>query len=238
MLSLHRIAPVLAIVALVAITSRSAAQTGACCVPCDPCTIVTEAECLDLDGLYLGNDTLCEDCPEFPSLPEPTLSEVEPADALDGVFLYPGVPVPLEASILRIKPMNHCQRPMQGASVTVTVTSATPFCGGLLTATGITDAEGIATIALPGGGCRDTVAGVCVIKANGVTIRSYHNVKSADFDGASGDGSVSLADLVEFSKEFLDQQANVCHDYDNDENTGLPDLILFSRAFANVNHCP
>lgn len=46
---------------------------GACCLESE-CVITTEAECLSLGGNYLGDDTLCEDCPTPSPTPSPSPS--------------------------------------------------------------------------------------------------------------------------------------------------------------------
>jgi hypothetical protein len=70
-----------------------------------------------------------------------------------------------------------------------------------------------------------------------VTIRQFSNVKSPDYDGASGNLAVALGDLTQFSGEFLDNFANECHDYDNNGNTGLEDVIIFGTPFTGAASC-
>ena len=78
----------------------------------------------------------------------------------------------------------------------------------------------------------------CVIRAGGVVIRSYVNVKSPDFDGARGDGAVGLPDLLAFAREFNGISPAACHDYTNDDVCGLADLSIFGTAFSGAHHCP
>ena len=47
-----------------------------------------------------------------------------------------------------------------------------------------------------------------------------------------------IAELVQFSAEFLGNGPAVCHDYDNNGTTDLGDLIIFSPAFVAGAHCP
>jgi hypothetical protein len=101
-----------------------------------------------------------------------------------------------------------------------------------LTAT--TDENGVAELGAFGSGCLDGIPLSGIIKANGVTIRAYDNVKSPDQDG---DGIVGLADLVLFSTAFLNGTGG-CHDYNDDGVVGLADLTLFGPLFVDANHCP
>ncbi|MEZ4648247.1 MAG: hypothetical protein R3E97_05560 [Candidatus Eisenbacteria bacterium] len=100
------------------------------------------------------------------------------------------------------------------------------------------DHDGHVSLVLAGGGCISDVSLATVIKANGITIRHYRNVKSPDFDGSGGDLKVDIADLVAFSGEFLGTSAPGCHDYDNSGTTDLGDLIIFAPTFTDASHCP
>lgn len=166
--------------------------------------------------------------------PDPGNMSVQPCDALDGMFLVPDQPTAIPASIAEITVRNNVNAPIENAAVTVEVGASNPICPGAVLV-GTTNSSGRCDIVLAGGGCVDQVALAGVIRANGVVIRAYSNVKSPDADGNL---RVDLADLVSFSAEFLGANQEDCHDYDNDEETGLSDLVLFSQAFVPGNHCP
>ena len=64
--------------------------TGACCLSGGPCEITAEADCTD--GLWLGEDTTCADCPECLVIcPADATDENEPCgeDTNGGCFRYP-----------------------------------------------------------------------------------------------------------------------------------------------------
>jgi hypothetical protein len=172
----------------------------------------------------------------FADVPDASYCTVIPADDFGGLVLAPNLPAPIPASINVVTVKNNTNTIIVGASVVVTLGSANVLCGTTVL-TGTTNSSGQTTITLGGGGCAHNVPLSGIIKANGVTIRSYANAKSPDYDGASGNRSVTLADLIQFSNEFLDGAPNECHDYDNNANTGLSDLITFSPTFANPNSC-
>lgn len=161
---------------------------------------------------------------------------VIPSDALNGMFLGPASPNPVPASVNEITVRNNGGTPIPGALVVVVLSSSTPTCPGAVL-NGITDAEGKVTITLAGYGCVDQAPSVGIIKANGVTIRSYTNVKSADYDGTAGDGLVNLVDLIAFARAF-NGSGEPCHDYDNNGVCNLSDLSIFASAFVPGNHCP
>lgn len=169
-------------------------------------------------------------------VPDASKCTVNPADALNGLVLAPNLPAPIPASINLINVRNSANNPISNASVVITLGAGNVLCGTTVL-TGTTNASGNVTITLGGGGCEHNTPLSGIVKANGVTIRSYANVKSPDYDGAAGNRSVTLADLIKFSNEFLDVDPNECHDYDNDANTGLGDLIIFSPTFTNPNSC-
>lgn len=177
--------------------------------------------------------------PARAEVPEPTCVEVTPWDGMNGVVLAPpptqGSPVPGTVGhvIIRSEDCN----PIAGASVVVLFGADNVICGSAVL-TGTTGADGSVDVTLPGGGCAHDITFGCVIKANGVTVRNYQNAKSPDYDGAGGNLEVNVADLIVFGNEFTDVTTNECHDYDNDGNTGLSDLIVFSSAFARVVQCP
>jgi hypothetical protein len=121
---------------------------------------------------------------------------------------------------------------MQFAEVRVVLTVRNPVCGET-SLTGTTDENGQVTLILGGGGCAAGIPLSSLIKVNGMTIRAFADVKSPD---QNGDLRVDLGDLVTFSSEFLGLDG-VCHDYNNDGVTGLPELVIFGPAFTAGNHC-
>ena len=182
----------------------------------------------------------------LPAITVPTISlgdvdpagiTVVPADQLSGVVCSPALPTPLTESVNTITVKNTSGGPVPDLSVVVLLTASNPACPGAVL-TGTTNAAGITTITVAASGCSDFVPSACVIKINGVTIRSYINCKSPDFDGASGNGLVNLADLIAFANEFNGVTLPGCHDYTNDNTTNLSDLIPFGSAFSTAKHCP
>jgi hypothetical protein len=169
-------------------------------------------------------------------VPDPQFCEVVPADNLGGLVLCPDVPAPIPSTINTITVRNSSNNPIANASVVVTIAASHFICGSTVL-TGTTDGAGEVVITLGGGGCSHNVPLSGLVKAQGVTIRDFSNVKSPDYDGASGDGLVNLTDLVPFSAEFTDAAPNECHDYDNNGDTALPDLVIFSLPFSNPNSC-
>jgi len=169
--------------------------------------------------------------------PDPPVCSVEPSDALNGLYLAPSGSFSSPASINLITVRNSSNDPVANASVVVTLTPANTVCGSTVLV-GTTDTAGQVTLTLGGGGCANDVPLSGVIKANGVTIRAYDNVKSPDFDGARGDLTVNMADLITFAAEFLGNAGTgACHDYNNDGTTGLQELVLFGPTFTWANSC-
>ncbi len=173
----------------------------------------------------------------FATIPNPVNCSVEPGDALDGPFLAPSDPTPPPATINTITVRNSANNVIENATVVITLTAANIVCGSTVLS-GTTDAAGQVALTLGGGGCVDDIPLSGVVKANGITIRAYENVKSADYDGAAGSLVIDLSDLVSFSAEFLAAAGTgTCHDYNNDGTTGLPELVLFGPTFTTPNTC-
>lgn len=185
--------------------------------------------------IALGLVALCASA-SMATIPDPANCSVTPADALGGIVVAPLDPFPLPATINTINVRNSANAPIANASVTIEFSSDINLCAATVLA-GTTNASGDVVLTLGGGGCENQVALSGVVKANGVTIRAYENVKSPDYDGAGGDLTVNLSDLVVFSAEFLGSSPAGCHDYDNNGDTNLGDLVVFSPAFVNPNTC-
>lgn len=169
-------------------------------------------------------------------IPEPCC-DVTPWDQLNGIFLAPTDGAIPPAAVGHIIVRNSDCIPIANASVVVNLGSNNVLCGSAVL-TGTTNASGEVDIIARGGGCAHSIALAGVIKANGVTIRAYSNVKSPDFNGGGGDLRVDLSDLTVFANEFLGNTPARCHDYDNNAATGLSDLILFSAAYTAAMRCP
>lgn len=169
-------------------------------------------------------------------VPDPNQCTVIPADGLGGMLLGPASPDPVPASVNEITVRYSGSGPVAGAAVVVLLSSSNPACAGAIL-NGITDSEGKVSITLAGYGCADHTPMSGVIKANGVTIRAYINVKSPDFDGSAGNGIVNLSDLIAFARAF-NGSGEPCHDYDNNGLCNLSDLSIFASAFVQGNHCP
>jgi hypothetical protein len=169
-------------------------------------------------------------------VPDPSKCQVSPCDALNGMIACPRIPSPLDESIATATVKNSSDAPINAASVVVLLTATNPACPNAVL-TGITNSSGVVTITVAASGCTDGVPSAGVWKANGVTIRQYVNVKSPDYDGASGNGQVNLSDLVNFSGQFNGLLPAICHDYNNDGDCGLEDLVVFGKAFSGAKKC-
>ncbi|MBD3161544.1 MAG: hypothetical protein GF346_04915 [Candidatus Eisenbacteria bacterium] len=107
------------------------------------------------------------------------------------------------------------------------------------------NANGVAMFNIAGGGCYKA-ADACVIRANGVEIRTYDTVVSADYSFSDngntvggGDYDVDPVDLGAFVAAY---QGGVgptsCHDYNNDGGTEPVDLGTFVAAYqGGINFC-
>lgn len=169
-------------------------------------------------------------------IPDPANCSVIPCDVIGGIVLAPDVPGAAPASIVEVTVRDNAGNPMVGVVVSCDILAPAGLCPTAVRI-GTTDAAGQATLRLYGGGCQAEMS-AGVVRANGIAIRRYEDVKSPDFDGAGSDLQVNLADLLAFSAEFLGQSPAGCHDYDNSGGTTLSDLVIFSPLFAASNHCP
>lgn len=186
---------------------------------------------------FLVSVCLCSASRARAEILDPNCSEVHPSDELVGLVVSPSIDHPSPASILHIVLRNQTCTLAPGINVVVHLTASSPTCPGA-TLSGVTDANGEVEIVVAGSGCADGHPSAAVIKAAGVTIRTYVNCKSPDYDGAGGDGSVGLSDLIAFAREFNGLAPAACHDYNNDASCTLADLTIFGPAFSSAQHCP
>jgi hypothetical protein len=108
-----------------------------------------------------------------------------------------------------------------------------------------TNSEGKVWFNIGGGGCCK-VPGACEIRANGVTLRIYDVVVSADhaYSGnvgipGGGDGDVDPIDLGAFITAYQGGSGPAsCHDYNNSGLTDPADLGTFIEAYkGGANFC-
>jgi len=146
------------------------------------------------------------------------------------VVLAPDVPSPIPSSIGTLTIRNSNNQPINNAAVNITFGSGLCYCA-TMNFNATTNAQGVATLTLRGGGCIDNVANAAVIRANGVIIRAYNNAKSPDW--APGcDLRINLSDLLRQSP-----LNDPCHDYDNNGVQNLSDILLFTTGYTPAHSC-
>jgi len=169
------------------------------------------------------------------TVPDPSKCTVVPADALNGVVTCPDNPGPIAATVYTITVKNSANNPIPNAAVAIEFPVPTNIrnCTSAQN-TGTTNTSGICIITLRGGGCQVTSGAVyaCLVKANGVVIRSYYNAKSPDYDGVGPNGTVNLQDLLAFRNPTPG-----CHDYNNDTFMNLQDTLIFAPAYSPLHSC-
>ena len=142
---------------------------------------------------------------------------------------------------------NAANNPINNAVVEILVGGQvegyTVICSGQ-TLTANTNASGIVAFNVGGGGCHKA-ANACVIRANGVEIRNFNTVVSADYGFSDNGGNiggnytVSPGDFGAFAAAY---QGGVgpasCHDYDNSGVTAPGDFGTFAEAYkGGINFC-
>jgi hypothetical protein len=168
------------------------------------------------------------------TVPDPDLCFVDPCDtyAEPGIFMYPD-PVPLGLAKFTVNVRNADDDPIPDAFVEILigVPGNHVLCPDVVL-TGTTDANGDVDFNISAGGC--TIgAGAVTIRANGVDIRDYLNLKSTDFSPA--DGETGLDDFIEFGNRYA-ASAPGCTDFFNDGATELTDFVALGEAWGRA--CP
>lgn len=151
-------------------------------------------------------------------------------------FIAPGT---LAGTIITISVRNGSNNPIPAATVVVSFATGIRTC---VTAvhTVTTDALGICTVALRGGGCLSNVYGGCIIVANGIEIKNLKYVRSPDNNAHTTplpDGFVSVGDLTYFGDEYKGLVAAGCHDYDVSGTVTVGDLTMFGDAYKSQLNC-
>jgi hypothetical protein len=212
--------------------------TGACCLSSGACESVSESRCSQRSGSYRGDGISCDPnpCPLRRAAPDPQYCTVTPLLGNPSVpssqvaFLAPGS---INGTTITISVKSSSNAPIPGAAVFVSFNFAIKTCTTAVHAA-TTNASGVCTITLRGGGCLSGVAGACVITANGIQIKSLQNVRSPDNNSrtlSAPDGRVSVTDLAFFGDEYLGNAPPGCHDYDNNGLCDLTDLTYFGDPF-------
>jgi hypothetical protein len=161
---------------------------------------------------------------------DPARCSVVPADADNGFILCPDSPVPIAESVYTVEVLDTYGIPVYHATVTIQFSDGIRLCT-TAEQSWLTDVAGRCTIRLRGGGCLSDTPGAAIVQADGITIRTYPNVKSPDFDGSGPDGTVDLADLVRYRTN------DPCHDYNNDGVFNVLDLDIMLRSFWPQHFC-
>ena len=132
---------------------------------------------------------------------------------------------------------NSACNPINNAVVEVLLGGGTKtrLCAGAVT-TRYTDAAGVATFNIAGGGCFKGVNAV-VIRANGVIVREFRAVMSPDYAAWDNAGiadrwslSITVVDFAAFATAVHNGGAS-CHDYDNNGTTGAADVSVFGQVW-------
>jgi hypothetical protein len=171
------------------------------------------------------------------TVPDPDLCSVLPCDtfgspagAAPGMVVYPE-PIVGGTAAFTVNVRNADNDPIPDAFVELIFgTPANHYMCPDLVLTGTTDLNGNVDFNLSMGGCTISPNAVKV-RANGLDIRTYENVKSMDYAGGS-DGKVDLGDFIGFGADFS-AGAPGCYDFFNDGTTGLEEFIAVGEGWAH-----
>ena len=167
------------------------------------------------------------------TVPSPPNCSVSPCDALGGAVMCPDVPGAIANSVVTLTIRNQANNPIANAAVNVTFGTG-PLCiCGTMVYNATTNASGVAVITLRGGGCIRNTANACVFVANGTIVRAYSNLKSPDWDGAAGNCTVNLGDLVVYARG-----TDLCFDFNNTGAIDIADFQIFASGYSPSRHCP
>jgi hypothetical protein len=70
-----------------------------------------------------------------------------------------------------------------------------------------------------------------------VALTPWVTTRGPDHDGVGGDGTVGIADLIDFEKEFFGEDSPEHHDYDESGFVNVADMVLFAASFLNGSSC-
>ncbi|MCK4304783.1 MAG: hypothetical protein KAY24_11150 [Candidatus Eisenbacteria sp.] len=165
------------------------------------------------------------------TVPDPDNCTVVPCDEIGGLIIYPD---PIEGGYASftviVRNESNDPIPFAFAEIIFGVPANLYLNCPDLVLTGTTGATGSVTFNISAGGC--SVGPYAVkIRANGVDIRTYENIKSPDYAGM-GDGNVDLDDFIPFGAAM--GFTGGCTDYFNDGMTGLEEFIVFGEAWGRT----
>jgi hypothetical protein len=174
----------------------------------------------------------------YASVPDPDMCSVTPPDNMSAQRLI-GVPYTSgsAAANLDIYIRSSDGAPISNAYVEVILNPSCndpdPLCvcnNGVFT--GYTSVTGYLRLNMKFGGCcRDLSS--AIIKAEDTPIRAYDIVVSPDYNGATGNCAVQLADFVYFSGNYGDCGVP-CSNFSGDaaECCNLPDFVTFASTYG------
>lgn len=178
--------------------------------------------------------------------PDPTRC-VTTLDAVQRVYMAPDGLGDLLAASFTVTVRNAANNPIANAVVEVLIggqdTGHTRICPSQ-TLTATTNPSGVVSFNVGGGGCMKGT-GAAIIRAEGVDIRSFGVVVSADYASCDNQGFPDMSDLAVNAQDLaafvacLQDGGPSCHDYNNNGGTSLEDLATFTSAYkGGTNRCP
>lgn len=171
-------------------------------------------------------------------IPDEENSSCEPWDTNGCAFITPGLPSEGKSAsdCITVLVRNADGDPLEGIDVEVDFSDCTElcWCDPPMESTGPTNAAGITVICFSGGGCEQCTV---IVRADGVTICVYQDVRSTDWDGSACDGIVGGADFAFFATAFKVTQ-DPCADYNCDGAVTGADFAIFAVSFQFGDACP
>ncbi len=165
------------------------------------------------------------------------------------LLLIPNLPTPETYGAFTVTVRNASGLAINNAVVVIEiggiVDNKVVLCSGALT-TGNTNASGIVSFNIPGGGCYKGT-GAFTIRANGVAIREYTSVESPDYAAFDNNGvagrwsrSITVTDFSAFGQAWQNGTGPAsCHDYDGNNAMNVGDFATFGGVWdGGLRNCP
>jgi hypothetical protein len=171
-------------------------------------------------------------------IPDEENSSCEPWDTNGCAFITPGLPSEGKSAIdcITVNVRNSDNDPIEGVQVDINFSNCTGlcWCDPPMESSGLTGPDGTTVICFSGGGCEQCTV---IVRADGVTICTYQDVRSTDWDGSACDGIVGGSDFAFFATAFKVTQ-DPCADYNCDGSVGGIDFSMFAISFSAGDACP